>query len=200
MSKISILNRIIFLLTSHFAGYMVVSGIEAFSVLTIFYYTIAFGTLLLSSLLLMLFGFEILKNDLIIIFSMFIPAGLSLGLICEYLPNIYYIYLAISIIGILAVIISRFYMYERTRIIMIAIVHGVFGLTLFFLPFFLVINGKQDKSIIFISIGSLIISLAGLLQTFLKTGKSIILEEKFYKLFPLILLSATAFFVAGLGI
>ena len=201
MGKISIINRIIFLLTGHLAGYMVVAGMEDFSDLTVLYYSIAFGVLLLSSLLIMLFGFEILKYNGVIVSAMLIPLSLSLGLINQYLPEIHYIYLIFGIIGMTAVLISIYYKYKKTKIIIISLVHGIPGMILVILPIFLVLKSIiQNHSIILVSVGALIISLAGILHTFLKIGKPIIPEQKFYKLFPLILFSATVFFVAGLRV
>ena len=200
MEKISLLNRIIFLITGHLAGYKVVGGMQPYSELTTLYYTIAFGTLVLSSLLLMLFGFEILKNSGVMIIAAFIPAGLSLGLINQHLPVVHYIYLSFSIFGMAAVIISRYYATKKTAIIILSLVHGISGVILVLLPLFLVIKGIQNISMLLVSVGGVIIGIEGLLQTFLKIGKPIISEQKLYKIFPLVLLSATAAFVAGLHV
>jgi len=56
MTKMSILNRIILLVAAHLAGYMIVTGIEGYNNWAVFYFTVAFGVLVLACLLMMLFG------------------------------------------------------------------------------------------------------------------------------------------------
>jgi len=198
MIKISILNRIIFLLTGHLAGYKVVGGMQPYSELTTFYYTIAFGMLVLASILLMLLGFEILKSDGVLILAALIPVGLSLGMINQYLPQIHNIYIGISIIGMIAIALSRFFTSDKIAVIVLSLVHGIAGTIVVWIPLVLIINGKQDLLTLLISVGGIIIGLEGLLLAFFKMGKSFIPAEKLYAYFPTVLFLASAAFVAGM--
>jgi len=62
MRKITVPDRILFLFTAIIAGAEIVSGINSHSVAAITFYTIAFGVLVLSGVMLILFGFELLEN------------------------------------------------------------------------------------------------------------------------------------------
>ncbi len=199
MIKISVVNRIIFLLTGHLAGYKVVGGMEAYSELTTFYYTISFGMLVLASILLMLLGFEILNNDGVLILAALIPVGLSLGLVNQYLPEFHHIYLGINIVAMLAITISRFYASEKTAVIVLSLVHGIAGAIVVWIPLVLVINEKHNLLTLLISVGGIIIGLEGLLLAFLKMGKPLIQAEKLYTYFPMVLFLASAAFVVGMN-
>ena len=198
MIKISALNRIIFLLIGHMAGYKVVGGMGAYSELTTFYYTISFGMLVLAAILLMLMGFEILKSDGVLILAAFIPVGLSLGMINQYLPQVHNIYLGISILGLTSVTLSRFFASEKLGVIVLSLVHGIAGAIVVWMPIVLVFNGTQDLSILLISVGGIIIGAEGILLAFLKMGKPLIRAEKLYSFFPTVLFLASAAFVAGM--
>lgn len=78
MKNKSIINRIIFLLTGHIAGYKIISGMDTYSNLTTLYFTVAFGVLLLACLLLLLMGFEIMENNFVAVIAALIPITLSL--------------------------------------------------------------------------------------------------------------------------
>ena len=65
--KISILDRILLLLTGLLAAYQVAIGIEGLSALPTIAYTIAFGVLLVAGLLLIILGFEVLESPVVVI-------------------------------------------------------------------------------------------------------------------------------------
>ncbi|MEW6232573.1 MAG: hypothetical protein AB1566_09720 [Chloroflexota bacterium] len=50
-------------------------------------YLVAFVVLLAAGLLLIVFGYGILQSQLVVIVAVLIPAGLSLGLVAEFLPG-----------------------------------------------------------------------------------------------------------------
>ncbi len=198
MEKISVLNRIIFLFTGLLAGYKVVSGMQPYSELTTFYYTLAFGTLVLASLLLMLLGFEILDSNGVLIVAVLIPVSLSLGMINQYLPQVHTIYLIVSIIAIATVAFSRFFASEKAAVIVLTIVHGLAGIVVVWIPLVLVFSGKQNLLTLLISAGGIIIGAEGLLLASSKMGKTLIATEKIYASFPTILFLASAAFVLGM--
>jgi len=198
MIKISVLNRIIFLLTGHLAGYKVVGGMQPYSELTTFYYTIAFGMIVLASILLMLLGFEVLKNDAVLILAALIPIGLSLGMINQYLPQIHNMYLGISILGLASISVTRYFASEKLSVFVLALVHGIAGAIVVWVPLILALKGKQDLLTLLISAGGIIIGIQGLLLAFLKMGKPLIPAEKLYAFFPTVLFLASAAFVVGM--
>ncbi len=193
-----IFNKIILLLTGHLAGYQIVTGIENYSTLLIFYYTIFFGILLITCLLILLFDFEILKNRMVVIISTLLPLSFSLGMIKFYYPDYHYYYLCFCTIGFLSIFFSRFYLKEKIATIILALVHGAAGLLIFFLPIILVASGKVNLQYSFVSFGGALIGIGGLLLVFLKMGKPILSKETIYNLFPVILLLMTIAFILAM--
>ena len=196
--KMSILDRVLLLITSLLAAYQIAFVIDGFSTLPLIAYTIAFGVLLVSGLLLILLGFEILDNPAVVIVSTIIPLFLSLGLVWQYLTSFRIFYLVFVIIGFLAVTITRsFPMKGHVPTIVLALVHGVAGLTIFLLPIILSMQGLTNPPFLFVSVGGALIGIGGLLLSFLKVGKPILSREVIFKVLPGLLLLMTACFVVG---
>jgi hypothetical protein len=185
--KISILDRILLLFTGLLAAYQVAVGIEGLSTLPIIAYTIAFGVLLIASLLLIILGFEVLDTPVVVIVSTIIPVSLSLGLVWQHLTNWRTPFLVFAIIGFLAIVTTRL-VPTRSRLptIVLALVHGVAGMTIFLQPFFALVG-----------IGGALIGIGGLLLSFLKAGKPILSREIILRVLPGLLLMMTLCFVIG---
>jgi hypothetical protein len=82
--KARLIDRILFLLTGLLAAYQVAVGIDSFSTIPIIAYTIAFGVLLIASLLLLILGLEVLESPVVAIASTIIPLSMALGLVWQY--------------------------------------------------------------------------------------------------------------------
>ena len=87
MKKMTVLDRIVLLVTGLLAAYQVVVGVDNLETLAMISYTIAFGVLLVACLLLIILGWEILDSSLVVIVTTIIPLSLSLGLVSEYVPD-----------------------------------------------------------------------------------------------------------------
>ena len=131
MKQTNTLDRILLLITGLLAAYQVVKGIDGLGTLAITSYTIAFGALLVAGLLLIILGFEILESPLVVIVSTIIPLSLSLGLVSQYQPNYTNFYLVFTILGFLAVVITRLFTPGKLAVFVLAVVHGVAGLIIF---------------------------------------------------------------------
>jgi hypothetical protein len=82
--------------------------------------------------------------------------------------------------------------------IVLALVHGIAGMTIFLLPIFLSIQGAdQIRYFSLVGIGGALIGIGGLALSFLKAGKPILSKEIILKILPVILFSMTLCFVAG---
>ncbi len=171
---------------------------QPYSELTTFYYTVAFGTLVLASILLMLLGFEILDSSGVLIVAAFIPVGLSLGMVNQYLPQMHLYFLIISIAGIAAVSFSRFFVSKKTAVVVLTLVHGIAGIIVVWIPLVLVLNGTLNARALLISLGGIIIGTDGLLLASFKMGKAYIAPAKIYASFPVILFLAGLAFVMGM--
>ena len=197
--KISILDRILLLVTGLLAVYQIAFVIDDFSTLPLITYTIAFGVLLVAGLLIIILGFEVLDSPLVVIVSTIIPLTLSLGLVWQHLASFRVLYLVFVIIGFLAIVITRsFPMSSKLPTIVLAFVHGVAGLTIFLLPIILSMQGQVNPLFSVVGIGGALIGVGGLLLSFLKVGKPILSRETILKVLPGLLLLMTLCFVIGL--
>ncbi len=196
--KMSILDRVLLLVTGLLAAYQIAFVIDGFSTLPLVAYTIAFGVLLVSGLLMILLGFEVLDSPVVVIVSTTIPLTLSLGLVWQHLESFKVLYLVFAIIGFLAILITRaFPMPGRLPTFVLALVHGIAGMTIFLLPIFLSIQEATKPLFSLVGIGGALIGIGGLALSFLKAGKPILSKELILKILPVILFLMTLCFVVG---
>jgi hypothetical protein len=200
MKTISILDRLLLLLTALLAAYQVVIGIDGLDTFAMICYTIAFGVLLIACLLLIILGFEILESPIVVIVSTIIPLSLSLGLVWEYIISLRNIYLIFTIFGLLAVIITRWFYPCRLAVIILALVHGISGMLIFLLPIVLSVRGMTSPGFVLVGVGGALIGIAGLLLSFLKTGRQVLSRDTIFSILPALLLMMTSAFVAGFAL
>lgn len=194
----SALDCIVILATGLLAAYQIVVGIDDLSTAPIIAYTIAFGVLLVALLLLIILGFDALDSPVVVVVSTIIPLSLSLGLVWEHLASYRTAYLLFTLVGFAAVVFTRSMpMPNRLPTVVIAIVHGIAGLTIFLLPIVIALQGQSRLAFSLVGIGGALIGLGGLLLSFLKTGKPILSRERILKIMPGLLLLMTVCFVAG---
>lgn len=199
--RISPLNRMLLLGTCLLAAYQVVAGINGLEDIPTIAYTVAFGVLVVASLLLIILGYEVLDSPVVVIVSTIIPLSLSLGLVWEHIVGLRQLYLAFTILGLLAIVITRsFRMPGRLPTIMLTLVHGIAGLIVFFLPSILAARGSTRVGFGLVGLGGALIGLVGLLLSFLKTGRPIVSREIILKILPGILLLMTISFVTGFAL
>ena len=105
--KISVLDRILLFVTGLLAAWQISVGIDHLSTLPIIAYTVGFGVLLVAGLLLIILGFDALESPIVVIVSTIIPLSLSLGLVWDHLPAYRTVYLAFTMAGFLAIVITR---------------------------------------------------------------------------------------------
>ena len=196
--KMTSLDRTLLFLTGFLAAYQIAIGIDQMDSVSITAYTIAFGVILVAGLLLIILGFEVLDAPIVVIISTIIPLALSLGLVWQHLASYRTVYLIFTIVSFLAVILTRsIVMQNKLPVIVIAITHGIAGMTIFLLPIILSAQGQVMPLFSLVGVGGALIGIAGLLLSFLKTGKPILSRDTIMRLFPMLLLLTTALFVAG---
>ncbi len=198
--KMSPLDRILILVTGLLAAYQIVVGIDDLSTAPMLAYTIAFGVLLVALLLLIILGFEALESPVVVIVSTAIPLGLSLGLIWEHLASFRTLYLFFTIAGFVAVVFTRsapIPAENRAPTIVIAIVHGIAGITIFLLPIIMSMQGQVQPAFSLVGVGGALIGIGGLLLSFLKAGRPILSKTTILRVMPGLLLLMTVCFVAG---
>ncbi len=200
----TVFDRIILLLTGLVAAYLVFILYKDYqsrdpkprpNIL----YMISFTVLLVSGVLLILFGWEILPRPEIIVVTTLLPFGIAVGLICEFYKEKFGTpYKIFAFLGLFAIILTRFIpgVSRGLQVVSIATVHSVFGLTVFLVPILAVKAGKAPKNFIFVTVGEILIGLGGIALTFLKSDKQLLFfspEFVLAILAPLLLLMALAF-------
>ena len=194
----SSIDRLLLLLTGVLAGYQVAVGINGLGTVPITAYTIGFGVLLVAGLLLIILGFDVLDSPIVVIVSTIIPLSITLGLVWENLASYRTLYLIFTIVGFVAVSLTRSIpMKNKLPTIIIAVVHGIAGMTIFLLPSILAADGTRHPAFALVGLGGALIGLGGLLLSFLKAGKPIVPRETILKILPGLFLLMTACFVAG---
>jgi hypothetical protein len=191
------IDRILLLITAILASYQVVQGIDGLNDMAIACYTIAYGVLIVASLLLIILGFEVLDSPMVVIASTLIPLSMALGLVSQYLREILIPYGVFIVAGFIAIVITRYVGPKKLAVMILAIVHGVAGLTIFFLPIILALQGDVPGGFSLIGIGGMLLGLCGLLLSFLKAGKPLLSRERILAVFPGLLLLSTGAFVSG---
>ena len=196
--KMSSIDRLLILLTALLASYQIVVGIDGLGTIPITAYTIAFGALVVAMLLMLILGFGVLDSPIVVIVSTIIPLALSLGLVWEHVASFRASYLLFTIIGFAAIIITRAIPVSgKLPTFVLAVVHGVAGLTIFLLPSILAANGSMLPGFALVGLGGAMIGLGGLLLSFLKAGRPILPRETVLKVLPSLFMLMTACFVAG---
>jgi hypothetical protein len=197
MKKISVVDRTLLLVTGLLAATMIVTGVENLDLLPTTCYTIGFGVLLVACLLIIIMGFEILDSPLVIIVSSVVPTFLSAGLVGEHFPSRVGIYLAFVILGLLAIIFTRYATTNKAAVIVLAVVHGISGMIIFLLPIILSARGETGPGYALVGIGGGLIGIGGLLLAFLKTGRPIVSRNTILAVLPVLLVLMMAAFTAG---
>ena len=198
LMKMTSVDRVLLLLTGLLAAYQVAVGINGLGTVPITAYTIGFGVLLVAGLLMIILGFEVLDSPIVVIVSTIIPLTLSLGLVWEHLATFRTSYLVFAIGGFLAIVVTRsISMQNKIPTIVLALVHGIAGMTIFLLPSILAADGTMNPAFALVGLGGALIGIGGLLLSFLKAGQPIVPREMILKIFPGLLLLMTVCFVAG---
>ena len=141
---------------------------------------------------------EVLDAPAVVIVSTVIPLSLSLGLVWQHLPTWRTPYLVFAVLGFLAIVGTRAVrMQSKAPTLVLALVHGVAGMTIFLLPVILAMQGKVQPLFALVGVGGALIGIGGLLLSFLKAGKPILSREMILKVLPGLLLLMTACFVVG---
>ncbi len=198
MRRITVLDRLLLLATGLLAAYALAAGIDGIDPLATLCYSIAFGVLLLSGLLIIIFGFEILESSLVVVVAALIPLSLSLGLIAQYFPSSSSAYALFAVLGWLAIAATRRWGSNKLATLTLAIVHGVAGLTIVLVPIALTWQGVTDPSFLWVAVGGILISGGGMLLGWLRVGYPPIPARSILAALPGLLLASTAAFVVGL--
>jgi hypothetical protein len=162
---------------------------------------VGFGVILVAGLLLIILGFDVLDSPLVVIASTVIPLSLSLGLVWEHLAAWRIPYLVFTSLGFLAIVVTRLLpLKNKLPVIVLAIVHGIAGMTIFLLPILWALSGRSAPGFALVGVGGALIGIGGMLLALLKAGKPLLSRTTILKLLPGLLLLMTLAFVAGFSL
>ena len=183
-----IFDRIILLLTGLVAIYMISFFLkrqknEKTAGRHNFHYILSFTVLLVSGLLLIVLGWEILgllghgsgTSKFVAVVAGLIPFTLATGLVCEYYTKKAKGFVILMLIGLILIAITRYADGMDTLAkIVYPVFHAIAGLTIFFLPIFLVKAGRVKSQFIWVTVGGTLIGLGGIALGFLTAGRQLL--------------------------
>jgi hypothetical protein len=195
--QIRIIDRILLLGTSLLAAYQIITANNHFNPYAILGLTVGFGTLLVACILIIILGFEGLDRQPIVIVSTLIPLAISSSIVSLNFPKYAIPFLIFCVIGFLLVSITRFTHRGSPSTIILAVVHGIAGVTITILPLVHVILGQGRTGYILVSFGGGLIGIGGILLTLLRTGRPPISQERILTLLPILLFLMTTALIGG---
>ena len=157
------------------------------------YYLMGFAVLLVSGLLLIFLGLDILASPLVLTVASLIPLGISMGLVEEYFPQYKKVYKWFAALGFLAIAVSSIGGLDLLKKISVPLFHGVAGLVIFLGPF---LAKKAPQGFFWVGIGGLLIGLGGIALAFISAGGQLLFFSPQFVMMiltPLLLLMTAAF-------
>ncbi|MBP6180143.1 MAG: hypothetical protein KA480_17635, partial [Anaerolineales bacterium] len=127
--------------------------------------------LLVSGLLLIFLGMDILASPYVLTVASLIPLGISMGLAEEYFPKWKTAFKWFAAIGFLAIAVTSIGGMDSLKKVAIPLFHGVSGLIIFIGPFY---AKSAPKGFWWVGIGGLLIGLGGIALAFITMGKQLL--------------------------
>lgn len=195
----TILDRILLLATGLVAAYLIwrFQGDYQRHLHTYdLYYILSFAVLFVSGVLLILAGYGLLASPLVVIVAALIPLALAVGLWFQVYPKYGKAFLALAVMGFLALAVSLFTGPAALATLMLILVHSIAGLSIVFLPISAVNRKLAVPAFLWVSVGGALIGLGGIALAFLKTGSQFLFfsaEVVLAVLAPLLLLMTLAY-------
>lgn len=193
------INRIILLLVAVLASIEIVTGIEDCGTIPIAYYTFSYGIFLISALLMLLMGVDIIEHDVAALAASTLPLGFSMGLVSAFMQDFHLAYSLVVSVLYGGLIIQKLRHQDKPALLFQILLHGLTGLVLFILPLVLIIQEIVEVSYLGVSIGTGLVAIGGMALAFLKSGNPILTKVQIYTIFPGVLLLSVLAFSLGIG-
>ena len=155
------------------------------------YYLMGFAVLLISGLLLIFLGLDILASPYVLTVASLIPLGISMGLAEEYFSSWKKPFKWFLTIGFLAIAITSIGGMDVLRKIAVPLFHGVAGLLIFLGPF---LARDAPKGFWWVGIGGLLIGLGGIALAFITLDRQLLF---FSPAFVMLILTPLLFLMTG---
>lgn len=135
------------------------------------YYLVSFGTLAGALLVLVAFGYGVLRSPLVIVPSVLIPGVLSLGLVAELLPRYERAYLAFVAIGLLLLALTLLLgEASAATVVVIVISHSTSGTIILVVPVLGALQDAVSWRFVAVTVGGALNDLSALAMAFLMSG------------------------------
>lgn len=181
------------------AAYQVVVCSRGSTELATLAYTVGFGLLVVSGIMMIILGYETMNNHIVVIVSTWVPLAISLGLVNRFIPTMTAGYLVFTITGFILVVISRLGQNRALAAWLLPVVHGISGLVICILPAVVSTRGTAPLGIVWVGIGGAFMGTGGLIFSSLRVGRPIFSTDTILTVVPVIMLLSTAAFVLGFG-
>jgi len=156
------------------------------------YYLLGFSVLLVSGLLLIFLGWDILSSPYVLTVATLIPLGISMGLMNQFWSKYKKVYAWFALVGLLSIALTSAAGMELKKLA-VPLFHGVAGVIIFLLPFFA--QGTKPGFWL-VGVGGALIGLGGIALAFLGSGSQLLFfsaEFVYLILAPLLFLMTLAF-------
>lgn len=168
------LDNLFLLLTGLIAAYLCWYFFERYQLhkaLHNLYYLMGFAVLLISGLLLIFLGLDILASPYVLTVASLIPLGISMGIAEEYFPAWKKAFKWFAVIGFLAIAVTSIGGMDSLKKIAVPVFHGVAGLVIFIGPF---VAKGAPKGFWWVGIGGALIGLGGIALAFITMGSQLL--------------------------
>lgn len=155
------------------------------------YYILGFAVLLVSGLLLIFLGWDILASPYVLTVATLIPLGISLGVANQFYPGWKKKYAWFALVGFLAIAVTSIGGMSL-KTLAVPLFHGVAGLVIFLGPIF----AKAPSGFWWVGVGGALIGIGGIALAFLTAGSQLLFFSQAVVLMilaPLLMLMALAF-------
>jgi hypothetical protein len=159
------------------------------------YYLLGFVVLLVSGLLLIGLGWDILASPYVLTVATLIPLGLSLGLMNQFVPEYKKYYAWFALVGLLTIAVTSIGGMSLKKVA-VPLFHSVAGLIIFLLPFKLSLSREVPSGFWWVGIGGMLIGIGGIALAFLTSGTQLLFFSQnvvLAILAPLLLLMTVAY-------
>jgi hypothetical protein len=160
------------------------------------YYMMGFAVLLISGLLLIFFGYDLLESPYVLTVASLIPLGISLGIANQLYPSWKKVFAWFALIGLLAIALTSIGGFPTARKIAVPLFHGVAGLVIFLGPIVASAQGRVPSGFWWVGVGGALIGLGGIALAFLTAGSQFLFFSQQFVLSilaPLLLLMTLAY-------
>ena len=194
----TLLDKLVLLVTGLIALYLVFKFFGRYkkeNKLHDMYYMMGFTVLLVSGLLLIFFGWDILASPWVLTVATLIPLGISLGVANQFYPEWKKAFAWYALVGLIAIAITSFGDMSLKKFA-VPLFHGVAGLIIFLGPIFASKNGKAPKGFWWVGIGGMLIGIGGIALAFVTMDSQLLFFSSdviLMILAPLLLLMTIAF-------